>query len=52
MVTLDSDDFVRKSVTALDEKLYVPAVEFVVSRISLTARLKISLRKMCFRSVL
>jgi type III restriction enzyme len=30
-VTFDSDDLVRKSVAALDEKLYVPAVEFVVT---------------------
>ena len=28
-VTFDSNDLVRKSVAALDEKLYVPAVEFV-----------------------
>ena len=30
-VTFDSDDLVRKSVAALNEKLYVPAVEFVVT---------------------
>ena len=28
-VTFNSDDLVKKSVAALDEKLYVPAVEFV-----------------------
>lgn len=28
-VTFDSDDLVKKSVSALDEKLHVPAVEFV-----------------------
>ena len=30
-VTFNSDDLVKKSVAALDEKLHVPAVEFVVT---------------------